>query len=151
VQEDDDFVLRTFDGASTEPSLEFTLAEILADDALYAGVATLMIFFLNPASPIHPCVYTQPEDGILTGGFEVWDCSIVGSEALGGRPTTVWTFEVLWGREGQSAVFNDPIQTMWIDDELGLPLAYDGGPDTFVTVFGAVDLGGQDEALFTGR
>ena len=151
VQEGDDFVLRAFDGASTEPTLEFTLAEILADDELYIGVASLMILFLNPESPIHPCVYTQPEDDVLTGDFEVWDCSIVGTEVLGGRATTVWTFEVIWGLEGQLAVFNDPIQTLWIDDELGLPLAYDGGPDVFVTTFDSVDLSRQDEALFTGR
>lgn len=151
VQEDEAYVLRTFDGASTEPSLEFALADILADDGLYAGIATLMIFFLSPESPIHPCVYTQPEDGILTGDFEVWDCSIVGTEVLNGRATTVWTFEVARGREGQPAVFSDPIQTLWIDDELGLPLAYDGGPSSFVASFDSVDLEVQDESLFTGR
>ena len=151
VQEEGDYVLRAFDGASTEPSMEFTLADILADDDLYAGIAPLMILFLNPESQIHPCVHTQPEDGVLTGDFEVWDCSIVGTEVLGGRATTVWTFEVIWGREGQLAVFSDPLQTLWIDDELGLPLAYDGGPDTFATAFHSVDLSLQDEALFTGR
>ncbi len=151
VRDDGDYVLRTFDGASTEPSLEFPLADILADDELYAGVATLMIFFLNPESPIHPCVSTQPEDGVLTGDFEVWECSIVGSEVLDGRATTVWTFEVTRGREGEPAVFSDPIQTLWIDDELGLPLAYDGGPNSFVATFDSVDLELQDEASFTGR
>jgi hypothetical protein len=145
------YVLRAYEGASTEPTLEVTLDDILADDDLYAGIASLMIFFLNPASPIHPCEHTPPEDGVLTGDFEVWDCAIVGSEMIGGRSTTVWTFEVIWGREGRPAIFNDPIQTMWIDDELGLPVAYDGGPDAFRTELIAVDPSRQDEALFTGR
>jgi len=48
-------------------------------------------------------------------------------------------------------VFSDPIQTMWIDDELGLPLAYDGGPNSFVATFDSVDLELQDQAMFTGR
>lgn len=151
VQAEGGYVLRAYESASPEPTLEVTLDDILADDDLYAGIASLMIFFLNPASPIHPCEHTPPEDGVLTGDFEVWDCAIVGSEVLGGRATTVWTFEVIWGRDGQPAIFNDPIQTVWIDDELGLPIAYDGGPDTFRTELRAIDPARQDEALFTGR
>lgn len=87
----------------------------------------------------------------MTGDFGDWDRSIVGSDRLDGRATTVWTFEVTRGREGEPAVFSDPIQTLWIDDELGLPLAYDGGPGSFVATFDSVDLELQDNTLFTGR
>lgn len=150
VQDNGAYVLRGFFGEATEPAFEATLDAILADDQLYREVADLMVLFLNPASPAHPCQHTRPDDGaVLTGDFEVWECEIVGHETLAGRATTVWTYDVIWGREGRPAIVNDPTQTAWIDDELAVPLAYDAGPDLFVTEFVSVDPTVQDASLFT--
>lgn len=77
MQEEDDDLLRTFDGASIEPSFELALADILADDQLYAAVDTRMIVVLNPEPVVHPYVYTQLEDDALTVDSDVGDCSIV--------------------------------------------------------------------------
>lgn len=151
VQEGDTYALRGFFGEADEPGFETTLDAVLADDLLYADLADLLIMFLAPTSPIHPCELTPPEDGVLTGDFEVWDCTITGRETLGGRNVTVWTFEVLRGRDGQPAIINEPLQTIWIDDELGVPLAFDGGPDSFVATFVSYDPSRQEERSFTGR
>jgi len=62
-----------------------------------AGGATPLIFCLDPESPIHPCVHTQPEDGVLTGDFEEWDCSVSGNEVLGDRATTIWRLGAVHG------------------------------------------------------
>lgn len=151
VQDDGVYVLRGFFGEAVEPAFEATLDDILADDPLYREVADLLVLFLNPTSPVHPCQHTRPDDdAVLTGDFEVWACEIVGRETLGGRATTVWRYEVIWGREGRPAIVNDPVQTAWIDDELAVPLAYDAGPELFTTELVSVDPTVQDAALFTG-
>ena len=151
TQDDGAYVLRGFFGQATQPAFEATLDAILADEQLYREVAELLVMFLNPASPAHPCQHTRADDGaVLTGDFAVWECEIVGSETLGGRDTTVWSYEVVRGREGRPAIVNDPKQTAWIDDELAVPLAYDAGRDLFVTEFASVDPAVQDGSLFTG-
>lgn len=152
AQDEGAYVLRGYFGEATQPAFEAPLDAILADDQLYRELAELLVVFLNPASPAHPCQHTRPDDGaVLTGDFEVWECEIVGTETLAGRATSVWTYDVVWGREGRPAIVNDPTQTAWIDDELGVPLAYHAGPDLFVTEFVSVDPSVQDASLFTSR
>jgi hypothetical protein len=138
VERMDDFVVE----------FEFTLGELLEDDDLYADFTEFYLLALSPESPLHPCRHTQPEDGVLTGDFSVWDCAIVGSEELDGRSTSVWELEHIWGREGQMAIFEDPIYTIWVDDELGVPLALRGGYDEFDMVFVRLDATAQDPGLF---
>lgn len=148
VIRDGAYVLQAFEPGRAGVQLEATLAELLADDDYYAEFADLFLLMLHPESPAHPCVHTPPADGVLTGDFGVWDCESIGTEMLGGRSTTVWELEFIWGREGRMAVFNDPKHTVWIDDELGVPIAFEDGFGDFTATFGAIDHATQDAALF---
>jgi hypothetical protein len=147
VERSDGYVLQALEGPGER--FEISLEEMLADDDVYEQFADILLLMLHPESPIHPCVHTPPADGVLTGDFGVWDCVVVGSEMLGGRSTTVWELEFIWGRAAQMAVYNDPKHTLWIDDELGVPIAFQDGFGDFSPSFGAIDASAQDPSLFS--
>jgi hypothetical protein len=128
----------------------FGLDELLEDPLLYDQLVYYFIFMLPPDAGLHPCVQTEPADGVLTGDFTAWSCEIVGSTEWLGRSVTIWEYEHIWGREGVFAVFNDPPVIAWIDDELGVParIVIDDDGGSLVIELVSFDEVEPDAALF---
>jgi hypothetical protein len=127
------------DGWSLDLTDSATIDELLSDDARYLEFAHVLMLMLSPSSPLHPCVRTAPDDGVLEGDFSVWDCAVVETADVAGRSATRWSMENLWGRSDAFAVFNDPKEFVWIDASLGVPLRYETPEFGFVVALVAID------------
>lgn len=136
------------DGRSLDVTESATIDELLSDDVRYLDFAHVLMFMLSPASPLHPCVRTAPEDGVLEGDFSVWDCAIVEATDVAGRSATKWSLENLWGRSDAFAVFNDPKEFVWIDDAWDVPLRYETPDFGFVMSLVAIETTAPDPARF---
>ncbi len=118
--------------------------ELMGDDYLFDSIAEAFHMLLAPDAAMHPCVRMSVHARLPPGDIPLWDCSIVAPDTVEGRATTRWSVQEVWG-PGDA----HPPHTVWVDDELGVPIQYRDGIDGMLLAFGAFDPGVQDPALFT--
>jgi hypothetical protein len=118
--------------------------ELMVDDYLFDSIAEAFHLLLAPDAPMHPCVRMSVHDRLPPGDIPLWDCRIVANDVVEGRATTRWSVQEVWGPDDA-----DPPHTVWVDDELGVPIQYRDGIDGMLLAFGDLVPGGQDPALFT--
>ncbi len=121
-----------------------SLDELMVDDYLFDSIAEVFHLLLAPEASLHPCVRMSVHDRLPPGDIPVWDCRIVAPDIVEGRATTRWSVQEVWG-PGDAELPH----TIWVDDELGVPIQYRDGIDGTLLAFGDLDPERQDPALFT--
>jgi hypothetical protein len=117
---------------------ELPFAQLLERDILYDQFTDLYLFSLPPESPLHPCRHLAPDGAPSTGTFFVWECAAAGGDVVGGRPATMWELSHSRGQAGHDPILGEA-WVLWIDDELGVPLALAEGSGRDTLTFVSID------------